>query len=109
MGVNVLILWKLLYLICRKKDPITQRFAKVAFYRKTKGAHYPTNIDDKEALTGWDVKDTDVKEISKLILELREKWYHLSDKNTLYPFGKFKNEITWDSQAEKLIEGYEDL
>jgi len=49
---------KLLYLICRKKDPITQRFAKVAFYRKTKGAHYPTNIDDKEAMTAWDVKDT---------------------------------------------------
>ena len=48
---------KLLYLICRKMDPITQRFAKVAFYTKDAGAVYPSNIDSKEALTGWDVKD----------------------------------------------------
>ena len=49
---------KLLYLICRKKDPITQRFAKVAFFKKTEGAPYPTNVDYKDGLTGWDVKDT---------------------------------------------------
>ena len=48
---------KLLYLICRKMDPITQRFAKVAFYSKDDGCKYPTNIDSKEPITGWDVKD----------------------------------------------------
>jgi len=48
---------KLVYLICREMDPITQRFAKVAFYSKDEGAHFPTNIDSKEPLTAWDVKD----------------------------------------------------
>jgi len=63
----------------------------------------------KENKWGWDVEDTDVKEISKLILKLREKWYTLSDKNTLYPFGEFENGITWDSQVEKLTNAYESL
>ena len=48
---------KLLYLICRKMDPITHRFAKVAFYSKEEGNEYPSNIDSEEALTAWDVKD----------------------------------------------------
>jgi len=63
----------------------------------------------KENKWGWDVEDTNVKEISKLILKLREKWYTLSDKNTLYPFGEFKNGVTWNSQAEKLTNAYESL
>ena len=58
---------------------------------------------------GWDVKDTDVNGISKLILELREKWYAFPDKNNLYPFGEFNNDITWDSQADKLINAYDNL
>ena len=48
---------KLLYLICREMDPITQRFAKVAFYSKDEGCQFPSNIDSKEPITGWDVKD----------------------------------------------------
>ena len=38
-------------------DPITQRFAKVAFYSKDEGCQFPSNIDSKEPITGWDVKD----------------------------------------------------
>ena len=60
---------------------------------------------------GWSVDDTDVKGISKTILELNRKWGLLSDgeNNDLFPFGTFENKINWDSQAEKLVDAYVEL
>ena len=57
---------------------------------------------------GWDVNEGNIEEISKLIKNLSNKWYSLSEekKNNQYPFGKFMNELNWDSQAEKLVESY---
>ncbi len=59
---------------------------------------------------GWEVNE-DIENISKLILELHEKWSLLSkvEKEDKYPFGKFKNNINWDSQANKLTEAYFNL
>jgi len=58
---------------------------------------------------GWDVNDSDTKEISKLILKLKEEWDSISNKDSLFPFGKFENKINWDSQAKKLVKAYEAL
>ncbi|CAI8253809.1 MAG: Uncharacterised protein [Methanobacteriota archaeon] len=58
---------------------------------------------------GWDVDDSDTKAISKLILKLKNEWDSISNKNSLFPFGNFKNNIDWDSQAEKLVKAYESL
>ena len=58
---------------------------------------------------GWDVDDSNTKEISKLILKLKNEWDSVSNKNSLFPFGNFKNNIDWDSQAEKLVKAYESL
>ena len=65
----------------------------------------------KENEWGWSVDDTDVKGISKIILELKRKWEILSDgeNNVLFPFGTFENKINWDSQAEKLVDAYVEL
>ncbi len=58
---------------------------------------------------GWDVDDSNTKEISKLILKLKNEWDSVSDKNSLFPFGNFKNDIDWNSQAEKLVDAYKSL
>tara|TARA_B100000287_G_scaffold252582_1_gene237321 strand:+ start:3448 stop:4602 length:1155 start_codon:yes stop_codon:yes gene_type:complete len=58
---------------------------------------------------GWDVNDSNTKEISKLILKLKNEWDSVSDKNSLFPFGNFKNDIDWNSQAEKLVDAYKSL
>ena len=56
---------------------------------------------------GWNVNDTDISEISKLILKLTEIWNNLSNEEKVsdYPFGMFENTIDWNSQAQKLVDG----
>jgi len=60
---------------------------------------------------GWDVNDDDIEQISKLILKLINNWDELTnnEKSTKFPFGEFENVINWDSQAQKLIDAYNDF
>ena len=57
---------------------------------------------------GWDVEDFDIDGISKIILNLSKKWQEMSKNNNdgAFPYGKFENNINWDSQAKKLIQAY---
>lgn len=60
---------------------------------------------------GWSVVDTDIKGISELIMDLNRKWkeFTKTSNENLFPFGKIEDNISWDSQAEKLVNAYVEL